>query len=233
MAVGFGVITVVVGIGGHWNLLFLLLPGGAMVAFIIMAVNSFRSETSVSDSGVRPSGPRSDVVPWQQIAAFTPLSQDRAVGVFLVRTENRRPLELDALSRRQPRAQEIADELNALLRTRPREDADMGTSVGQRCYVRAVAGSRVFAGPCVGFLDAQLPQADGTVATVYGQGDAIGWRLRKSDSDPPGAFLLAEVVAVPHDATTLTVRLFRAEDRAGRTDFTVSRTLITTTEPGG
>jgi hypothetical protein len=233
MAVGFGVITVVVGIGGHWNPLFLLLPGSAMVAFIIVAVNSFRSEMIVSDSGVRPSGPRSGVVPWQEIAVFTLVPRDRQVGVFLVRTENRRPLELDAVTRPERQAQEIADELNAILRTRPREDADMGTSVGQRCYVRAVAGGRVVDGPCLGFVDAQLPQADGTVVTVYGKGDAIGWRLRTPDSNPPGAFLLAEVVAVPRDTAALTVRLFRAEDRAGRTDFTVSRTLITTTAPGG
>ena len=115
----------------------------------------------------------------------------------------------------------------------PREDANLGTSVGQRCYVRAVAGGRVFDGPCLGFVDAQLPQADGVVVTVYGQGDAIGWRLRTADCNPLDAFLLAEVVDVPRDITALTVRLLRAEDRAGRTDFTVSRTLITTAAPGG
>jgi hypothetical protein len=39
--------------------------------------------------------------------------------------------------------------------------------------------------------------------------------------------LRAEVVAVPADPATLTVRLLRAEDRAGTTDFTASRDLIT------
>ena len=80
MAVGFGVITIVAGVVGHWNPLLPLLSGGATVAFGIVALNSFRSQTIVSDSGVRPSGPGSEVVPWPEIAGFRLVNRDRQVG---------------------------------------------------------------------------------------------------------------------------------------------------------
>jgi hypothetical protein len=231
MAVVWGVMTVAAARGGYWVLL--PLPGGATVAVVIVAVHSFRSTTIVSDSGVQPFGRRSQVLPWQEIDAFIVIPGARNdATVFLLRTGGRRPFELDALNRIKSDAQAIAKKLNAIAQARHREDAVMGTSVGQRCYVRATAETWETNGPFLGFTEARLPQANGTVVTIYGKDDGIGWHRRKSRDIPSDAFLPAEVIAVPDNTASLTVRILHAQDPRGRTDFTVSWTMVTTA-PGG
>ena len=87
--------------------------------FLAGSIAALTSVTVASAVGVQPGGPKSRVIPWEEIDSFAAIKRKgRSMWqVILVPVESRRPIPLDGCAGPDWRAMDNADELNKILAT--------------------------------------------------------------------------------------------------------------------
>src|SRR5215475_11419555 len=110
------------------------------------------------------------------------------------------------------------------------KDRDLGVAFSERCLVRATATRWVADQPIPGMVEVQFTQHDGSVVTIREKCAVIDRDLNKATSYPAEVLLPAEIIAVSTPAWAVRL-LHGVEDINGRTDFTVSWSLVETGAP--
>jgi hypothetical protein len=105
------------------------------------------------------------------------------------------------------------------------KDSDVGGAGSDRCLVRATATRWVADQPFPGVVEVEFTEHNGSVVTIREKCAVIDRDLSKATSYPAEVLLLAEIIAVSTPAWAVRL-LHGVEDIKGRTDFTVSWSLV-------